>query len=266
MVRIRSPLGAVVLVEGAILLGYVSVSGIHGVLSSGPVAALMLLIVAGHMAGRPRPRLCFLARDRRRLAPPNQEHLGCMPTRQPKVENPSRQPRTRKRCDACFPAATADRAVGLPTLLRRGRWKIRHHPDPSDSSWPSTARDPTGDRLSPSLLRLKHMWWGTSRRSDRCLYAPLLREWTASPSGIESIDGEAAAQRPSAPIPGRGSLTHLRGVCRRSTNSSRRGQDSGIRRTHAFALADVSRCKVHPCGAASLGRRRFAGASDLGAK
>ncbi len=47
IVCIRSPLGAVVAVEGAILLGYLSVTGIHGVLATAPVAAIALLVAAG---------------------------------------------------------------------------------------------------------------------------------------------------------------------------------------------------------------------------
>jgi len=47
IVRIRSPLGAVVAVEGSILLGLVSVSGIHGLLSAAPLTALAVLIAAG---------------------------------------------------------------------------------------------------------------------------------------------------------------------------------------------------------------------------
>ena len=47
IVRIRSPFGAVVAVEGTILLGYLSVTGIHGVLATAPVAAFALLISAG---------------------------------------------------------------------------------------------------------------------------------------------------------------------------------------------------------------------------
>lgn len=47
IVRLRSPLGAIVAVEGAIQLGYISVWGIHGVLSTAPVAALALLIASG---------------------------------------------------------------------------------------------------------------------------------------------------------------------------------------------------------------------------
>ena len=45
--RVRHPLGAAAATEGAILLGSVSVSGIHGLLSAAPLAALLLLVVSG---------------------------------------------------------------------------------------------------------------------------------------------------------------------------------------------------------------------------
>jgi hypothetical protein len=43
--RVASPIGAAIAAEGAITLGYLSVSGIHGVLSSALMAALALSVV-----------------------------------------------------------------------------------------------------------------------------------------------------------------------------------------------------------------------------
>lgn len=47
MTRIRAPFGAAIATEAAISLGYVSITGVHGLLSSVPVAALALLIASG---------------------------------------------------------------------------------------------------------------------------------------------------------------------------------------------------------------------------
>jgi len=45
--RLRSPAGALVAVQGSILLGYLSVTGIHGLIANGAVAALLVLVAAG---------------------------------------------------------------------------------------------------------------------------------------------------------------------------------------------------------------------------
>ena len=70
IVRIRSPLGAAVAVEGTILLGYLSVTGIHGVLATAPVAAFALLIAAGPYGWRRFAAAAFSAHTDQEVSGP----------------------------------------------------------------------------------------------------------------------------------------------------------------------------------------------------